>query len=198
MLENYNKAKRYLRKVDPILYKDILHDAYLNYFRRTGLNLFERSNGNVIGVVKNQWFENLRKGMYKKGGVRFPFQFSPFEDQTITTTTPLDIFIANETYETISNRTLGFQHPSVAAGVLELKYEGYDNEEIAEKLNLSVHQVKRYTKSLKQDRPGQDRLSEVERVKILKLSKEGHTIKEISTRCNRGTSSVWKVLNNKI
>lgn len=99
MLENYNRARGYLYKLDPRNYKDTLHDAFLNYYRRTGLNLFERSNTNVIGVVKNQYYENLRKLMFKKNGERLPYQFTDFDDHQQTTTTPLDLLIVAETKE---------------------------------------------------------------------------------------------------
>lgn len=198
MIENYNKARKYLYKIDSNLYKDVLHDAYLNYFRRTGLNLFERSNTNVIGVVKNQYFETLRKGMFKKNGVRQPFQFTEFEDHRYTSTTPEDILIGEEALSSIKNRIRTFEKPEIATAVLDLRYGGYSTEEISEQLGLSTLQVNRYTQNLKRDRVGKNRISKNEREEIFKLREEGLTLNQISVRVGRAMPTVWLTLNNKV
>ena len=198
MLENYNKARGYLYKIDHNIYKDVLHDAYLSYYRRTGLNLFERSNGNVIGVVRNEYFENLRRRMFKRNGERFPYQFTDFDNHTFTPTTPEDIMIAEETKQQIYNRVNSFRSPKTAKDVLELREQGYETKEISEILGLSIPQVKRYTTNLQHAREGFNKSKPHEWDEIKRLSKSGLTLEQIRRKTGRSVTTIWKVLNNKL
>jgi len=158
MIENYRRAKAYLKKIDAGIYKDVLHDSYLTYYRRTGNNLFELDNHRqVILVVKNQYFDTLRKRMYKKDGVRFPLQYCEFDNHTVTTVTPEDILIGADAYETIRQRTETFDSPEMALTILQLRLDGYDTQEISDRLNLSIPQVRRYTQNLRKDRVGRNK-----------------------------------------
>lgn len=198
MLENYNKAKKYLYKVTPELYKDILHDAYLNYYRRTGLNLFNQPNTNVIGVIRNQWYEELRKSLYKKNGERLPYIITEFDDHRYNPITPEDILVGKETLETVQQRTNQFEKPEIADYVLTLRIEGYDNKEIAEILNLSLHQVKRYVNNLGKDRPGKvRRFSGKDIEDIRKLHASGQSLNQISIKYGCTIQTIWAVLKNK-
>jgi DNA-binding CsgD family transcriptional regulator len=196
MIENYNKAKRYLFKVDPEVYKDVLHDAFINYFRRTGLNLFERSNGNVIGVVKNEYFSYLRSKMFRRGGERLPFQFTTFEDHSFTSITPEDILIGIETQQQIESRLPSFEDPDLASEVLRMRLEGYNTKEISKDLDLNIQQVKRYTQNLRKDRPGKTRISDSEIDEILYLHSKGLTLTQICNRTKRSIKTVWSAVNN--
>lgn len=198
MNENYRRARAYLYKFTSTEYNDILHDAFLTYYRRTGLNLFERTNFNVIGVVRNQYYESLRKDAYVKNGVRYFFQHQSFEDYTsYNSTTPHDLLIGKEAYETIVRRTKQFDAPDIAQAVLDLRIEGYNTREIAEQLGLTPDQVNTYTTNLGKDRPGKNRLSEKERVEIVKLSKSGLTLNQIVNKTGRSIRTVWKAVNGK-
>jgi DNA-binding CsgD family transcriptional regulator len=196
MIENYNKAKRYLFKVNSEVYKDVLHDAFLNYFRRTGLNLFDRPNGNVIGVVKNEYFSYLRSKMFRRHGERLPFQFTTFEDHSFTSVTPEDILIGEETQQQIESRLSSFEDPRLAGEVLRMRMEGYNTKEISKELYLSIQQVKRYTTSLRKDRPGKARMSNSEIDEILYLHSKGLTLTQICNRTKRSIKTVWSAVNN--
>jgi DNA-binding CsgD family transcriptional regulator len=199
MLENYNKARRYLYKIDPNTYKDVLHDAYLTYYRRTGLNLFERSNGNVIGVVKNQYFENYRKGTFRRNGERLPYQFSDFDDHSCNKATPLDLMIAEETRQKLYSRVDSFKYPHIAREILELREQGYQTKEIAEMVNLDMVTVNGYTRNLQKDRKftgNKTKPHEIDEIK--RLSKSGLTLEQIRRKTGRSMKTIWKILNNKL
>lgn len=198
MDENYRKARAYLYKLTSTDYNDILHDAYLTYYRRTGLNLFDRPNGNVIGVVRNQFYESLRKDAYVKHGVRHFYQYQSFEDYThYDQTTPHELLESKEAYETIAHRTKQFRLPDVAKAVLDLRIEGFTTREIAEKLSITPDQVNTYTNNLRKDRPGVNKLTERERVEIKRLSESGLTLNQIVNKTGRSIRTVWKAVNDK-
>lgn len=199
MLENYNKARNYLYKADPENYKDILHDAFLNYHRRTGLNLFDRPNYNVIGVIKNQWFEHLRSTMYKKNGVRVNYSFVSFDNHTVTKETPLDFLIQEDTYNFLKKRANGFREPELAKDIIDLRYQGFSSEEISNKMGLSIHQVKRYLNNLQKDRSGRaDKLTKQQVLQIRKdYSEGGVSLAELGIKYNVVLHTIWSIVNNK-
>lgn len=82
--------------------------------------------------------------------------------------------------------------------MLELRLLGYETKEIAEVLDLSLQQVKRYTSNLKQDRPGFNKSKPHEWAEIKGLSERGLTLEQIRTRTGRSITTIWKILNDKI
>ena len=56
---NYAKGRSYCFHLDKLLYRDILHDAYLNWFDKTGTDLFDEPEHRMMRIIKNTW-----KGYY--------------------------------------------------------------------------------------------------------------------------------------
>lgn len=52
---NYTKGRSYCFHLDKTLYRDILHDAYLNWFEKTGLDLFDEPERKMMRIIKNTW-----------------------------------------------------------------------------------------------------------------------------------------------
>lgn len=196
MRKNYYQARAYLFKLNTTLYKDVLHDAFVNYHRRTGgKNLFEEPNRCVITVIKNQFYEMLRSRMYKKDGVKFYFEHTTYDDNLSNPITPVDILIGEEAYDKILSRVDSFDSPKTAKAILDLRLEGYSTKEIAEQLNLTTSQVNTYTRNLQKDRPGVNKVSDRECVEIQRLSELGYSLQQICNKTNRSIKTVWKVVN---
>jgi DNA-directed RNA polymerase specialized sigma24 family protein len=194
MIENYNKARRYLYKVDPINYKDILHDAYVNYHRRTGgLNLFERSNTNVIGVVRNQYYERFQKMSYQKNKTRHQYQFVEYEDSP-SNLTPIDFLIEKETFSTFIKRAEHFRDSDTAKEVLNHRLDGYTPEETAEKLNITKNRVNWIIRGLKQDRTN-NYVKEVDEIR--RLYQEGKSLKQLSVKFQRSATTIRNIIIEK-
>jgi hypothetical protein len=153
--DNYRRAKGYLYKAARLdNYQDVLHDAYVNYHKRSGgQNLFKQSQQLVIKVIKNQFWEFCRLSMYKKDGIRYPKEFLEFEDHTYNNITPHDEYVVNETYNSITGRLNSFYKPVriVAQQVLDLKLQGYSQNEIVESLGIPQQRVSYYLMVLKKD-----------------------------------------------
>lgn len=61
MRNSYETAKGYAFKLDNKYYKDIIHDAYICWYNKTGKNLFDEHRGVISQVVKNIWLSSLKK-----------------------------------------------------------------------------------------------------------------------------------------
>lgn len=145
----YWKARRYAYKLNTTLYRDIVHQAYVKYFERTGLDLFQQPNRKIMRVVRNSYYELLREYSYKRGSknsyTRYYYEFIEHGDNyAVTKTTPEDILIGNQLEERLADVIEDFKYPVVARDVIDLARQGYSPKEISTSLNLAKSSVNRY------------------------------------------------------
>ena len=123
----YKEACRYALKFEQSAqikllqsYTDIVHDAYVLWFNKTGDNLFEQHRGVISNVIKNLiWSEWGRRQYMWRGEVyqRTKIQINDNNEEEgiqfvpITKETPEDIYMNREEFERLRrNLTLEEKH----------------------------------------------------------------------------------------
>lgn len=72
-LSNYWRARGYAyRLVGTATYPDLVHDAYVLWFDKTGQNLFEQDSRLVTKVIKNIFLGRSKKNMFMWNGQWYP------------------------------------------------------------------------------------------------------------------------------
>jgi hypothetical protein len=130
---NYNKGRSYSWKLNRFLYQDILHDAYVNYYKSKGRNLFEEEIKTVIRTIKLTYYGYYINRNFVRNRVEC---IETFEDQYQNEITPEQQFIESEELENLIIK-IKHNYPRTSDNMLEsldLKLSGYDQQEIAEKL----------------------------------------------------------------
>lgn len=147
----YAEALRYASRLNPyppIDHRDLVHTAYLNYFKAHGTNLFDQHPGTVFRTIKYTFFDSIKHKSWTKDkqaqGVR---QFQPINElDAVTTITPHDIAVGNELKgksEELLATTSGFTHK-----VLALKLRNFTNAEIADELEVTRGLITYYLKKV--------------------------------------------------
>lgn len=140
----YLKGRAYCFKLNRQLYRDILHDAFLHWYNKTGRNLFEETERRMIRVLKLTWL-----GYYVNIRSRSRHFEELEEDSTIEGITAEHILIAKETGQWFDSKMKAFKkkYPKTARNVervYELKRDGYDQTEIAAILELAKSSITYY------------------------------------------------------
>lgn len=65
--QEYRNACSYARKLTQH-YRDIVHDAYLDHFLRTGRDLFDSPNRTIVATVRNHHYNSVRRNRYMYNG----------------------------------------------------------------------------------------------------------------------------------
>lgn len=126
-------AARFLS--DPELAKDAVHDVFINVWESSAqLNHLENEKGYLYTMVRNHCLDILRKQKVQK-------KFSESNDWTDKESDDyLEIeMMREETYRLLEQAISRL--PERSREILQLKLAGYKNQDIAEKLNLSVNTV---------------------------------------------------------
>lgn len=138
---NYYKARSYAWKINHDDYMDVLHDAYLSWFNKTGDNLFDEPMPRVLKVVKLTYMARW------KAISRHNTEFVGLGDlDTAGVDTPENILIAKETKQRYTNLATNEK----SAEILELKSLGLRNVDIAEKWNVTKAVVTWYLRNIDQ------------------------------------------------
>lgn len=175
----YTNSRRYvysLKLEDPI---DLLHDAYLKWYDKTGNDLFDEPQYRVFAIIKYTFKAQLKQGDWSIGGKdsyngkkmkKFVTprhtskrQYSNFNDgssygsvQDDSTTNNLADKYDHTTPLDIlieketRERYLNLANSDKSLKILELKAMGLRNNEIAEKWNVSKGLVAYYLKNIDQ------------------------------------------------
>ncbi len=77
--DNYFRARRYAFKCDPNNYKDLLHDAYLKWYDKTGRDLFDELDHTRTAVLR--WLVKGYKGRFYSNGVFHPRVYIPVGEE---------------------------------------------------------------------------------------------------------------------
>lgn len=161
----YKQCLAYAFKLDPILYRDLVHDAFITWFEKTGKNLFEEENKTAIAVVKRKWWQFLKSTRIKIGGQRG--YYNPWTGEsrngkrgTLTkrfadvklmelpqmrnNVTPEDEYIAKELHEQFLNVGGGLR-----LEIYKLAVMGYKQVEIASILDERPNLINYYFKQMR-------------------------------------------------
>lgn len=150
--QEYRKAKRYAHKVTSSRDNDLVHDAYLVWFNKTGRDLFDEPNATIVSVVKNLHLKSFqthsfmwRGEIYGKKYERLDDTESNFALENIVT--PESILLSKEQFEILNANLSEFDKRT-----LQLITDGYllkEIEGIQERSNPTITaSVKRIKKQV--------------------------------------------------
>lgn len=74
--QEYRNACRYASKLTHY-YRDIVHDAYLDHFLRTGRDLFDSPNRTIVVTVRNHYYNSVRRNRYMYNGKYYQKNYIP-------------------------------------------------------------------------------------------------------------------------
>ena len=151
---NYQKALRYALKLKYSDHMDLVHDAYVRWFDKTGEDLFDKPLHFALKVIKLTFFDLLKRGNYQtgpKGNQNGPSGkfvipkekkrrvFVNYDEHNTVCTTPEDELIAKELDEYIR-----LYSPDLQLEIYLYVVQGYRPFEIAEIMNMSKSHVSYY------------------------------------------------------
>lgn len=165
MKSKYKRAISYAFKCHPVLYRDIVHQAYVKHFDARGTDLFDKDMFVILTWLKYIWYNEINKGKYMKDGEWHKKKFyTPSEEWTedtgsvilASTSIPADKqLMSKEFREDLFKRVDEYssgQHSSINTNVLSqfLNYidNGYTYPEICEEMGMSAQRIHYYKKKL--------------------------------------------------
>ena len=147
MRSAYRKACRYAFVLDRYNYTDLVHDAYLYFYKKSGgQNLFEQHEGFILRCVKWMWWWRHK---VSKPQVEY-------EDHFFNYSTPLQILESKEEVERIYDKIKSYHSgadrslsPSVLLEFLGFLERGYEIQEIRQLMGISPQTAWNYRQKLK-------------------------------------------------
>lgn len=124
-------------------YKDLVHDAYLRWYNKTGQDLFLEHRGTIARVIHYIWLGWIKKNQVMIHGEMYTKVHKSKDEEDgpeqISRVTPEDILIHKEQsqYKSVSESPYHQE-------VVRLLMLGYSHKEITEKLNLNPNTVSRH------------------------------------------------------
>jgi DNA-directed RNA polymerase specialized sigma24 family protein len=160
---NYRRALSYAFKCNPALYRDFVHQAYIQNYQKDGSNLFEKDIYHILRYVRNVWFTYIRDSRFQYKGERYQRQFFDVDPEVAgsftptTHLTPDRLLISKEFVEEfwkqINNYNSG-QNSSIEVENLRtfvlLVEDGFKQKEIAELMGESVQRINYWSKKVKE------------------------------------------------
>lgn len=138
----------YAFHLNPILYKDIVHDSYIIWYDKTKTNLFEEHERTVMSVVKKVWWgKYIAKAKHQYKGEVKVREMALFEEETSfhrNNITPEDIYIAKEFEEQLLNTS-----SVTLLEIYKLAVQGWNQMQIAIILGESPQFVNNYFKKMR-------------------------------------------------
>lgn len=158
MKQAYWNALRYASLLDQDNYKDITHDAYINYYKSKQKNLFLEPKYVIGKVIKYTTFDfwKKRSWRYKNKeleGVRVFVEFNDGNESDMSAhkanyTTPFHELIAKELVDRYNNlckySRLKSDRTNVIKDILDLRLQGLGNKDIAKQLDINLSLVNYY------------------------------------------------------
>jgi len=105
--KNYQQAVRYAMKIqDQYHSKDLVHDAYIRWFNKTGQNLFDQPEGRILRVVKYTWKSQYSSQGFMYDGVIYPKTYKRLDDpeepfSLSSDNTPEQVFLSKEVFNQV-------------------------------------------------------------------------------------------------
>lgn len=164
----YNRANNYawvLNSADKGTQtnKDVLHDAYLSWYDKTGNNLFDEPPFRVFRVIKITFLKSLQKNhkFWFFNNEKFKTTFYEWNEWEFNNNkvTPEDEYIlsevkkncqekVNKLVEISSSRTKGVNKTKLG-DAYSLFVDGYSPAEIAKKLHITKRGINKYSNQIK-------------------------------------------------
>lgn len=151
MKKNYSTARRYAGKLKPYSPTeplDLVHDAFVTWYKKTGKNLFDEELPTVLTCVRYVFLDFIKRKKWSKDkewqGTRQNVELE--EHHVVYSITPHDELVGKELMErmkTLLNETNGMLHQ-----IIEKRFEGFTNTEIAEKLVVAKSLITYYLKNV--------------------------------------------------
>lgn len=161
----YNRANNYAWVLNNHLCgttgpKDMVHDAYLRWYDKTGNDLFNEPIYRIFKIIKLTFLSDIRKNhrYWQYQGEELPSYTQEFDNQKVNRVTPEDEYIQSEVKKNchlkvkelseISNSRISGRKSRIME-VYELLEKGFKRNEIAEELNLTRPAITHYSNQLK-------------------------------------------------
>lgn len=131
-LENYRRAKKYAHKITHSEYLDILHDAYLQWYKYKQTNLFNQDMGLICTIVKNVYNNQYTKQfVYSKGRVKHNRGFVEIKDTDLVTNNIEENLHVDQTIDLLNKHLKPKQKLTFFYSLL-----GYKRKDIAKELDV--------------------------------------------------------------
>lgn len=148
-MKNYEKAKAYAFVIDRSFdittdHRDLLHDAYLTWYNKTGMNLFDEPLYRIFRIISNCFRTKLAKNRYTYNHQESYRIYETFQDQCWDSTTPEVQLIGKDQLQVRIDKFYKKypQHKERLLEVLRLMYEGYERDEIVGKLGITKGSIR--------------------------------------------------------
>lgn len=159
MRSPYWKARGYAYKLDPQNSGDLVHQAYLTWWKKTQKNLLLEKPETIASVIKYLWKANyratkLRLGDSHKGPINYTIVNIPIGEDgfmPVSDSDPISEVIFNDTKDRllrIINQTQG--------QVLRLIISGYTQVEIADEMGVSPQMINSRVNKIREKFHGKD------------------------------------------
>jgi DNA-binding CsgD family transcriptional regulator len=141
--KSYYEARGYAWKLNPNNYLDIVHDAYIIWYNRTGNDLFEEHRGRVSQTVKFVFLNQhgAKRFMYRGQYYRKTYTESSwlYSDED----SPENVYLRQEEQDyqdSIIDRIAANLTP-IRAEIFALLREGYNQRQISKKLGVNPQNI---------------------------------------------------------
>jgi DNA-binding NarL/FixJ family response regulator len=149
---NYTKAKNYAFRAGRNDYVDVVHDAYIIWFDKTGKDLFDEPNRTMISVIRNTIMSKNQKKYFMYDGAQYKKKIMAEGDWE--TVLHKSVFVENQTPEDIVEEILIRERLEASLTVKQKPYydlmaQGYSLKEIAQELHGSQQLASFYRQQIR-------------------------------------------------
>lgn len=151
----YRRACSYARRLTND-YRDIVHDAYLDYFKRTKQDLFDAPNRTIVVTVRNHYYNSIRKNRFMYEGEyhqKRTYSLSETDVNAIDTEVKFNLYstsfmseiVINDEVEQVCKRLTPVQ-----VDVFQQLVQGYTIQDIAKNKNVNQSSVRKSVEYIKE------------------------------------------------
>lgn len=159
----YYKALRYAYVLDPPHYRDLVHNAYIYFHKKSnGENLFEQHEGYILRCVKFMWKwrvsnESFNKEFHEYDEAAGVFGINPtHSDKFCTDKRNPHTDLESKEFVDLVFKRVGSYHsgglssvdPKVLVQVLDYLQRGYTGNEIGTTMDLSAQTISNHKKKI--------------------------------------------------
>lgn len=159
MRHPYHVACSYAFTLNHQLYKDYVHTAWINHFKRTGDCLFTQATPYILTAVKFVHKRYLQDQYFEWRRRKYPKTWYSIDEETFPivakTPNPEALAISSQFVDEFNSQMSQYRSEkghdigSNLSTYLRLKQEGYKQVEISEKMGLTPQVVNYYNKKIK-------------------------------------------------
>lgn len=162
----YDRCCSYAWKCSPLLYKDLVHQAWIVNHDKDGTNLFDKNIFYAFKCIRWVWFNEIKRGKFSVGGKNEKREYFNRVRLDLEDIAPLrsntraqdDELITREFYEELYRRIDSYNsghplgasiNPQTLRTFTEMLDQGYSVPEIARRLDVTVPAAHYYKKKIK-------------------------------------------------